>query len=339
MAQATSRPAPPQRHRLARALCALLALLGALPLLLDGVMRLPWVRTTLAAKASALLESALGVDATFRTELHVLPLELVLYDLRVAATDGPEPALFVPRVRVAPSFVALLAGSLDVGDVQLERPRVRLVLGEGGLRNVRFRAPEGPSSSPPSPPPKRLPFRSIALRGADVDLRVEAAALDVSLRGLDVEVGASEGPVLDLALRLAGGELHRRRLDGEGAEVVDDDALCRLSLRAHGGLAGALVHRFDLDLRLDADPAPGATPGCGADPPADGRLALALDRLRIEPGAGPLPKLAGRVELAAPARIAGRIAPKAPPLAGSVALEADIDYDGALALPSARGAL
>ncbi|MCU0683520.1 MAG: translocation/assembly module TamB domain-containing protein [Polyangiaceae bacterium] len=337
MAQATSRSAPPRRHRLARVLCALLALLGALPLLLDGVVRLPWVRRAIAQQTSALLEQALGVDATFRAELYALPLELVLYDLRVAATDGPEPALYVPRVRVAPSFVALLAGSLDVGDVQLEQPRVRLVLGEGGLRNVRFRAPAGPASS--APPPKRLPFRSIALRGADLDLRVEAASLDVTLRGLDVEVGASEGPVLDLTLRLAGGELHRRRVDPTGVEAVDDDALCRLNLRAHGGLAGALVHRFDLDLRLDADPARGASPGCGAEPPPESRLALSLDRLRIEPAGEALPRMLGRLALEAPTRLVARLAPKAPRLAGSVSLEADVDYDGKLALPSARGTL
>ncbi len=342
--QPSSRPPHPssrraRRSRLARALCALLAVLGALPLLLDGVVRLPWVRRAVAERASALLEGALGVEATFRAEIYVLPLELVLYDVRVAATDGPEPAVFVPRARVAPSFLALLAGALDVGDVELERPRVRLVLGEGGVTNVRFRAPAG-DDAPASPVPRRLPFRSLNLRGADLDLRVEAAALDVSLRGLDVALDAGEGPVLDLDLRLGRGELRRRRVaPGAREAIADDDAVCRLRLRAHGDRKGALVHRFDLEARLDADPAPGAPPSCEGEAAPEGRLAVALERLRVEPGENPLPRLLGHVALAAPARLAARVAPGAPPLAGTVSLDAEVDYDGRLALPALRGAL
>jgi translocation and assembly module TamB len=339
MAQPNSRPPRGRRNRLARLLCALLAVLGALPLLLDGVARLPWVRTTLAAKASALLESALGVDATFRTELHVLPLELVLYDLRVGATDGPEPAIYVPRARVAPSFVALLAGAVDAGEIELDGPRVRLVLGEGGTTNVRFRAPASEPSSPKGPPPKRLPFRSLALRGADLDLRVEAAGLDVSLRGLDVTADASEGPALDLTLRLGRGELHRRRVDGEGRAWVDDDALCKLRLRASGGLDAALVQRFEFDARLDADPAAGAAPSCEGPVAPENHLALSLDRLRVAPGPEALPRLLGHVALETPPRLVGRIAPSAPKLAGAVALDADVDYDGRPALPTLRGTL
>lgn len=319
-------------------LCALLAVLGALPLLLDGVVRIPWVRRAIAERTSALLESALGVDATFRAELYALPLELVLYDLRLAATDGPEPAVYVPRVRVAPSFVSLLAGSLDVGNVELERPKVRLVLGEDGVKNVRFRAPKSEPSEK-KPPPKRLPFRSLALRGADLDLRVEAASLDVALRSLDVDLDAGEGPVLDLSLRLARGELHRHRAGPNGQAWVDDDALCKLQLRAHGGLGGALVHRFEFDARLDDAPGAGPAPSCDGPVAPTNHLALALDRLRVEPGKEELPKLLGRVALEAPARLAARLAAGAPPLEGWVGLTADVDYDGRPLLPTLKGTL
>ncbi|HEU4405401.1 MAG TPA: translocation/assembly module TamB domain-containing protein [Polyangiaceae bacterium] len=344
----SSRPPPSsrawqRRNLLARLLCALLAVVGALPLLLDGVVRLPWVRRTIAERTSALLESALGLDATFRAELYALPLELVLYDLRLASTDGPEPAVYVPRVRVAPSFVSLLAGSLDVGDVELERPRARLVLGDEGVKNLRLRAPKSDDASPKKPPPKRLPFRSLALRGADIDLRVEGASLDVALRSLDVDLDAGEGPLLDLSVRLAGGELHRRRPGPDGAEWADDDALCRLRLRAHGdlrgGFRGALVHRLEFDARLDGDPAAGAAPSCEGPVAPENRLALSLERLRVEPGPEALPRLAGRLALEAPARLAARVAPAAPPLEGWVALAADADYDGRLALPSLKGTL
>src|SRR5262245_17633190 len=74
----------------ARLLCALFALIGALPLAAALLARSAAVREWAAAETARVLEQELGVTASYRVEVRVLPLELALRDLVVPSADGKQ---------------------------------------------------------------------------------------------------------------------------------------------------------------------------------------------------------------------------------------------------------
>src|SRR5262249_14302276 len=94
---------PPRDHRfrprlevgraLARAWCVILALVGALPVAAGFLVRSPAFREAVARKTAALVEELVGVEASYSVGVQLFPLELVLEDVRVKATDGGPPAL------------------------------------------------------------------------------------------------------------------------------------------------------------------------------------------------------------------------------------------------------
>src|SRR5262245_41299410 len=106
MARASLRP---RRRRdwgrvLARFLCLVFALIGAIPMALGAVVRTAPIRDWAARETSAILRRELGLAARFRVHVEAWPLAVGLDDLVVDATDGPDPALVVARVRVRPRF-------------------------------------------------------------------------------------------------------------------------------------------------------------------------------------------------------------------------------------------
>jgi translocation and assembly module TamB len=102
---------------LARALCGVLALIGALPVLLGLLLRTELVRHRASVETEALIQRLVGVHAQYQVRIDLVPLELVLENLRVDATDGGSPALTVRRMTVTPRLFSLLAGRLDAGDI------------------------------------------------------------------------------------------------------------------------------------------------------------------------------------------------------------------------------
>src|SRR5471032_2283089 len=99
--------APRARNRdfgriLARLVCALFALLGALPVLTGFVLSSNAVEAWAAREASRVLKEQLGLTASYRVELKLLPLRLTVNELVVPASDGGAPALEVARVSVTP---------------------------------------------------------------------------------------------------------------------------------------------------------------------------------------------------------------------------------------------
>ena len=123
---------------LARALCAVLAAIGVLPLVLVLLVSSSPVKRWAERETARILRDELGVAASYRVELRLLPLRLAVLDLAVPAADGGSPAFVAESVTVAPRVFALLGGRFDLGEIELHRPRTRLVVADGKLVNVRY---------------------------------------------------------------------------------------------------------------------------------------------------------------------------------------------------------
>jgi translocation and assembly module TamB len=358
----TSEPTPPPERRqhprlgrlgrlLAKALCVVLALVGALPIALLAVAQSTSARGWAAASVSRVLQTELGLTAQFRVSLTALPPALIVSDLVVPATDGGSPALLVPRLSVRPRLLPLLDGRIDAGAVTVTEPKIRLVVGDDGLRNVALRLPA--TTSPTDDGPIELPLRKVSVERAAVDLsfpdrerglRAELADVDVTafIEPRGAVGGKPAGGSLVRATLLTGlGHFTRARLGAGETEVVDDDTLCSLAASAEIRPDGILVKDLNLVARLDQAAAPGTAPSCGADADPETRLAVALTEVSIQkPAEGTkIPSVSGHLEVDAPVRSAERITPAAPKLRGSVGLDLDIVYTPAHKLPEAHGKL
>src|SRR5690606_32309371 len=163
-----------------------------------------------------LLRQQLGLEASFQVEMSVIPLRLAVTDLIVPATDGGSPAIHAELAAVSPRFFSLLAGRIDVGDIELENIFVRLVLAGGEITNVSYRFPE--TSSGAAPELTRSPFRSLAVTNATFDLDVDGT--HIVTRGVDVDAFAEAELSFDVAMRVAGAEIDSiHLLDKDGSEL------------------------------------------------------------------------------------------------------------------------
>src|SRR4051812_17145611 len=173
----------------ARALCVLFAVLGALPLLAGFFLSSSTVENWAQQETSRILKEQLGLTASFRVELKLLPLRVTVSQLVVPASDGGTPALEVTRVAVTPRIFSLLSGRLDAGDVEVDQPKARLVIKGGKLENVSYRLPE--TSKKPRTPSKQAPFSSLSVGDAHVALEIDGVHLDTG--EVDIDVFAEQG--------------------------------------------------------------------------------------------------------------------------------------------------
>ena len=186
----------------ARILCAVFALLGALPLGGEMLARTERVERWAEMETARTLERLLGIEASYRVEMHVWPLQVVLHDVRVNSSDGGSPALITDRLAVTPRLFSLLAGQLDVGDIEIDEPRGRLVFESGALTNLDYKLPE---SDPNSGKLTRSPFASISVTDGSFDVSIHG--LRVKSGTLDLDVFADAGPSYEVALRLGASEI------------------------------------------------------------------------------------------------------------------------------------
>lgn len=352
----TTAPARQRRRDPGRALsrlaCGLLALVGLLPLVGLLVVRQPWVRERVSTLVLGELRAALGLEARFGLALELLPPSVVLTGLEVSANDGGGPALAVERARVVPRIFSLLGGRVDVGDIELIKPRVRLVIADGKPANVTLKLPESKGGGDDSPLDlQRPPLRSLTVEDAHLALTLRDQGVELGLDELDLDVTLGEGAV-EVNAQLYRAAVQRRRVvAGEPAhEAVDDDVVCGMRARVRYDEEGVLVRRFDLDARLDADEAAGRGPSCDTEAPPESVLTVGLRRLRVRPGPGvalpdggptlPLPAVNGRVEVQGPLRVIRRFVPSAPKIEGEAGLQLDLNFSArAFELPEAEGRL
>jgi translocation and assembly module TamB len=340
-----ARPAPRRRRRrlalavwLARALCVVFALVGAVPFAAGLLLRTRWAQAWAAREASAALRNELGLEAAFEATIRPWPLSISATELRVESSDGSGAALRARRVVLRPKFFALLQGRLDAGEIEIDRPHARVVVRDGKLANVALKQlPERTG-----PRPTRAPFASIAVNDATVELDLDGTLVQAS--GIDLDVAADDGPAFDVSLRavsLQTRRTHAIRYTGIEAPppvvAVAEDTVCKLDARGRIEPSGVLVRRLRVEGRADLDPAAGTPAGCaGAH---EDLAAVRLEMLNVHAALGDdgVPSsLAGHVSARGPLGVVNRFVPFMV-LEGWAGVDLDAAWRRGQPLPEVRG--
>ena len=151
------KPAPIGRW-IARILCTLFAIVGLLPVVASALLRTEMASQWAAEEAQRLAREELGLDLSFTPTVRPWPLTIVVDDVQVASTDGTDPAIVADRMTLRPRFFSLLQGRVNAGDIEVDRPRVRLVVRDGKVVNLDVKLRSQPE---PEAPPNALPFRRL----------------------------------------------------------------------------------------------------------------------------------------------------------------------------------
>ncbi|HEY6728402.1 MAG TPA: hypothetical protein VI197_30535, partial [Polyangiaceae bacterium] len=365
-------PIVPDQHRrdagrlISRILCGLFGVIGAIPLLAVLLVRSSPVQAWAAAETAKILRDELGVEASYDVTLELVPLRLIIRDIVVPGSDGRGPALKAEAVQVTPRVFSLVAGKLDAGDIEIERPVLRLVFEGGKLKNLKYRLKS--KRAPSSGKLERAPFTSLAVTESAVEVSWDGMRVDS--QSVDMDVIAEQGMAFELALRLAEGTVVNRRTKGElhptakltkeqrralkeaeekpggpkpPAFAIDEDAICRLDLRLSQTPEQITVRRLSLSAVMDHDPARGSRPNCqSAAGDANPYNVLArLSSVRVNLGkAGASNSGArtvnGHATVRLPAPLMNRFV-EAPPFAGWVAFSGEVSHDGLSRLPQITG--
>jgi hypothetical protein len=122
-----------------------------------------------------------------------------------------------------------LAGRIDVGDVELEDTKIRLVIEDGEVKNVAYRFPQTQSTERPEL--TRAPFRSLAVTNAELDLSVDGT--EIKTAGIDIDAFAEKNLSFDVALRTGETTIMADRLvDGDPPRLArDEDRICGIDAR------------------------------------------------------------------------------------------------------------
>lgn len=294
---------------LARLLCFVFALVGAIPLTGSLLIRSEPLQRWAASETSRVLRHELGMEASFSVELSFIPLRLAITDLQVPATDGGSPAVQTGVAAVSPRFFSLLAGRIDVGDIELEDTKIRLVIESGEVKNVAYRFPQ--TQSDERPEFTRAPFRSLAVTNAELDLLVDGTKIKTS--GIDIDAFAEKNLSFDVALRTGETTIVADRLvEGEAPRMArDEDRICAIDARVLLSKDEILLRRFSLLGTLDLDENEDTLPDCGDQ--GHGQVALRLSQTKItlprEGEADGLPQVRGHVMARAPLALVDRVAP------------------------------
>ncbi len=305
-----------RRHRdwgriFARLLCIIFAFLGAVPLGGGLLLRSEPLQVWAAGETSRLLRQELGLEAAFSVDLSLIPLRLAITDLTVPATDGGTPAVEAAVIAVSPRFFSLLAGRIDIGDIELENTKVRLVVRDGELKNLSYRVPD--SDSEDRPELKRAPFRSLAVTNARIDVDIDGTR--VSTQAIDIDAFAEKNLSFDVALRTAGAEIdsthHVEPQDRHDTrppyEARDEDRLCALDVRMFLSREQVIVRRLSLLGAMDLDGEANTRPDCN-DEEAN-QVAVRLSQVKIYPEEGKRPRVFGHVMARVPLQVANRAGP------------------------------
>ncbi len=322
---------------LALALCLVFALIGAIPLGLGFLVRTGPVRAWAARETSAVLARELGVGARYEVHVQAWPMMIALDDVVVDASDGGSPFLEVERASIRPRPFSLLAGELDVGDVEIVGPRIRAVVRDGQLANLRYRLPE--SQGGDGEGPRRAPFSSIAITDAHIDATVDG--LHVATREVDIDVSAEQDSAFEVALRAGSTTVvHTHPMKGreDHDDAVDEDVVCRLDARVRVEPGGVTVRRLTLLGSADFDPDPGTAPSCSLAEGDWRAVEVRLGAVRVGLPAEGLPTVSGRVRARLPVPLAHRFV-KLPHASGAIDLDAEVDFDGRTKLPRVTGKL
>lgn len=345
-------------QRIARIACFLFAILGALPLGAGFFIQSNFAHTWASVETSRLLREWLNVHATYTVELSLVPLRLALTDLEVESNDGGQPAVAANRIAITPRIFSLLAGRLNVGDIEVEGLHPRIVVRDGKVANLNLDLGESDSEGATL---ERAPFKSLSASDVRLTLDVDGVTVETGL--IDLDVFAEDGLVFETALRVsestvqyphsffADGQTYNLADGTEGPRVLmqwDEDRLCRLDARVRLSKDRILVRRLELQGVTDIDPEPNSTTHCpieeaGADAePTDlsNLVQLTLRQLHIEPPSDKQPLFAkGQLQLHGPVDLINRFTDATGRFEGWARLKGELGYDGHNTLPSFDGTL
>lgn len=340
-------PAPRRRKRrdwgavLAKILCVVFAVVGALPFAVGGVVRSRWAREWAVRETTRLLREH-GIVARYDVALRLWPVSVELTRLEIDATDGGGPVLATPRISVRPRFFALLSGKLAIDQIELDSPAIRVVMAGGKVTNFDPKLPESGSRGGVF----HAPFSVFSVADARVEVDIDGTRAKVD--ELDLDVTTDDDPELgtsyEIGVRAGEATMRRARVvhDNEGHETtaVDDDDLCAVDGRFRVEPGEILVRRLSARGSADLDAREGTHAGCQL-PATDKRIVeLALSHLRVVlpkgPEDGDLPKVDGHVRARIPVGIAER-AVKLPKTDGWVGVDADVRYGADTVIPDLTG--
>jgi translocation and assembly module TamB len=341
--------------RIARVLCTIFAVLGTLPLIASFLLRVPTVRDRISEETAKLVRNA-GIDARYTLAIKLWPLSVDMTDLYVASKDGKGPAVIAPRATVRPRIFALLSGKVEVDEVELVSPKIRLDIQGRRIVNLGIDIPDADPNKPSGP--FHAPFSLVSVSNASVDVTYNKDR--VELFGVDGDLTTQnkrEGSMLDGALRANRVAVRRvrpvnetevpkeRRPVATGTEAVDEDELCDIDARfRYDPPKSILIRHFSAHGGLDMDAKADTFPSCGLTETDKRRVDVEIGHLSVElPPAnapeGSFPKVRGHINLRAPLAIANRVAEVPLSLDGVLTLDADIRYSGQSKLPEADGKL
>jgi len=294
------RPAPGKRRlgaRAARALAAVLAIAAAWATA-HAVLDRPSVRARLRARVAEAVHARIAdaqigevaVDWAFRASIGPVVVP--------GTRPGAPPLVRVERVRVRPSWAALLAGRAEPASVALHGVRIA----PGGAADLRALLVHRPARI-------ATPGAPAARAGTPVAVRFDDLVLALPLRGRTVELGPIDGVV--------------RRAAADGDEVLAADLWLagggRVIFEARRGATGVRAHLHAGGLTREAFPAP----------LLEGPVSLDAGTLSIDvraDGPADLGRLSVRARAAAERLVLGGEL-LAPEPVGPMSLQAECDVD------------
>jgi len=317
---------------LARALCLVFALVGLLPPLAAALLRWEPVRDWAANESMRLLEEELGVRAHFRVRVSLWPLGLELRDVTLESSDRGVPVLVTPRMTVRPRVFSLLSGRADTGQISIEEPRLRVVIKDGALANLKLNLPSSGGG------PTTFPNVSVAI--TDARLSADIEGVQIESPAIDLDLFSDRPDTLEVALRAATTHIVRERAKADAAPALDEDIVCQLDARVRLAPRELFVRRLSLLGVLDASDEANTSPSCElttvrGDPR---RLLMRLSSVRVELDGGPKPQVSGHVLLQAPLEVAERFG-DSPELTGWVQVNGELDVTDRTQFPEFHGRL
>jgi len=323
----------------ARVVCLLFALIGALPLGVTLLARTERVKRWAAEEASRLLRQELGIEAAFQTSVQPWPLTVRIHHLVVDSSNGTGPAIEADEVALRPRIFSLIQGRLNAGDIEIERPRIRLDVRDGRILNLDVRQRQRPPASPE--PSAASPFSSLAIDDATFDLSIDGTRIGGT--HVDADVTAEQGSAFDVALRLSSLTIDRTSVlefDGPGAPAAGDatheDVICSLDARLRVDGSTVLVRRLRMKGGADSDPAVDTRPGCNLPEDDVRRVELELRNASVSVDDQGLRAVSGHAQVRAPLRVANRFV-RFLPLSGWIGADVEGIWERGRALPDVRG--
>ncbi|MEO8799982.1 MAG: translocation/assembly module TamB domain-containing protein [Polyangiaceae bacterium] len=321
----------------ARALCAFFALVGALPVLLALLVRSASVQAWVTRETTRLLARE-GITARFHVGVRLWPLSLDVTDIRVDSKDGGAPVVVSRRASVRPRFFPLLSGKLAIDQIDLDAPRVHLVIEGMTIKNMGIDIPKSTGGA------IHAPFDVFAITDGAADVTIDG--VHAVAEDIDLDVTADDDPVegssFEIAVRAGESKVERGRATKEGGliDAWDEDKICSVEGRLRIEPNDIEVHRLKASAIADLDPGPNTLGECNL-PSTDRRhveVSLSHMHIGLPRKKGDLPRVDGHATARAPIGLGARFV-AFPDNDGWVAADVDVRLAEGMTFPDLNGHL